>query len=110
VRRLKAEMNFPVDALGADGVEVQDRFALEVGTSFAVARELAEKVRDATGRGAFPLVLGELSANRKLSRNGHMGSTTRVRFKPRSEAAIRACQCPLPCLAFYPTKYIASTI
>jgi arginase len=57
VRRLKAEMNFPVDALGADGVEVQDRFALEVGTSFAVARELAEKVRDATGRGAFPLVL-----------------------------------------------------
>jgi hypothetical protein len=30
-----------VDALGADGVEVQDRFALEVGTSFAVARELA---------------------------------------------------------------------
>jgi arginase len=57
VRRLKAEMNFPVDALGADGVEVQDRFALEVGTSFAVARELAEKVRDATGRGDFPLVL-----------------------------------------------------
>jgi arginase len=57
VRRLKAEKNFPVDALGADGVEVQDRFALEVGTSFAVARELAEKVRDATGRGDFPLVL-----------------------------------------------------
>jgi arginase len=57
VRRLKAEMNFPVDAQGADGVEVQDCFALEVGTSFAVARELAEKVRDATGRGAFPLVL-----------------------------------------------------
>jgi arginase len=57
VRRLKAEKNFPVDALGADGVEVQDRFALEIGTSFAVARELAEKVRDATGRGDVPLVL-----------------------------------------------------
>jgi arginase len=57
VRRLKAEKNFPVDALGAEGVEVQDRFALEIGTSFAVARELAEKVRDATGRRDFPLVL-----------------------------------------------------
>ncbi len=58
VARLKAEKNFPVDTLGADGVEAQDRFGLdEVGTSFAVARELAEKVRDATGRGDFPLVL-----------------------------------------------------
>jgi arginase len=38
-------------------VEVQDRFALEIGTSFAVARELAEKVRGATGRRDFPLVL-----------------------------------------------------
>jgi arginase len=57
VRHLKAEMNFPVDTLGASEVEVQDAFALEVGTSFLVARELAEKVRDATGRGSFPLVL-----------------------------------------------------
>jgi hypothetical protein len=56
VRRFKAEKNFQVEALGADGVEVQDPFAL-VGTSFAVARELAEKVRDATGRRDFPLVL-----------------------------------------------------
>jgi arginase len=30
---------------------------LEVGTSFAVARELAETVRDATDRWDFPLVL-----------------------------------------------------
>lgn len=36
VRHLKAEENFPVDE-----VEVHDRFALEVGTSFAIARQLA---------------------------------------------------------------------
>jgi len=52
VRHLKAEKNFPVDE-----VEVHDRFALEVGTSFAVARQLAEKVCNVAGSGAFPLVL-----------------------------------------------------
>jgi arginase len=52
LRHLKAEKNFPVDE-----VEVQDRFALEVGTSFAVARQLAEKVCNAASRGDFPLVL-----------------------------------------------------
>jgi arginase len=57
VRHLKTEKNFPVDELEADEVEVQERFALEVGTSFAVARQLAEKVRDVAGRGDFPLVL-----------------------------------------------------
>jgi arginase len=57
VRHLKAEKNFPVDELEADDVEVQERFALEVATSFAVARQLAEKVCDVAGRGDFPLVL-----------------------------------------------------
>lgn len=52
VRHLKAEKNVPVDQ-----VEVHDRFALEVGTSFAVARQLAEKVCKVAGSGAFPLVL-----------------------------------------------------
>lgn len=52
LRHLKAENNFPVDE-----VEVQDRFALEVGTSFAVARQLAEKVCNVASRGHFPLVL-----------------------------------------------------
>jgi arginase len=52
VRHLKAEKNFPVDE-----VEVHGRFALEVGTSFAVARQLAEKVSNVAGSGAFPLVL-----------------------------------------------------
>jgi arginase len=52
LRHLKAEKNFPVDE-----VEVQDRFALEVGTSFAVARQLAEKVCNVASRGDFPLVL-----------------------------------------------------
>jgi arginase len=52
VRHLKAEKNFPVD-----DVEVPDRFALEVGTSFAVARQLAEKVCNVVDSGAFPLVL-----------------------------------------------------
>ena len=57
VRHLRAEKNFPVDELEAGDVEVQERFALEVGTSFAVARQLAEKVCDVAGRGDFPLVL-----------------------------------------------------
>jgi arginase len=57
VRHLKAEKDFPVDELEADKVEVQDRFALEVGTSFAVARQLADKVCDAVARRHFPLVL-----------------------------------------------------
>jgi arginase len=52
LRHLKAEKNFPVDE-----VEVQDHFALEVGTSFAVARQLAEKVCNVADRGDFPLVL-----------------------------------------------------
>lgn len=52
VRYLKAEEDFPVDE-----VEVHDHFALEVGTSFAVARQLAEKVCNAANSGAFPLVL-----------------------------------------------------
>jgi len=52
VRHLKAEENFPVDE-----VEVHDRFALEIGTSFAVARQLAEKVCNVADRGDFPLVL-----------------------------------------------------
>ena len=50
-RHLKAE-DFSVDE-----VEVHDRVALEVGTSFAVARQIAEKVRHAVSSGAFPLVL-----------------------------------------------------
>lgn len=50
VRQIKTEMDLPVDE-----VEVHDHFALEVGTSFAVARQLAEKVGDAAA--AFPLVL-----------------------------------------------------
>jgi arginase len=49
---LKAEKNFPVDE-----VDVHDRFALEVGTSFAVARQLAEKVCSVADCGNFPLVL-----------------------------------------------------
>lgn len=53
LRRLEAEKN----PLSVDNVEVQDHFALEVGTSFAVARQLAEKVRNVTERGDFPLVL-----------------------------------------------------
>jgi arginase len=57
VRHLKAEKNFPVDQLAADEVQVQDRFALEVGTSFAVERQLAKKVGDAAGRKDFPWVL-----------------------------------------------------
>lgn len=52
VRQLKAEMNVPVVE-----VEVHDRFALEVGTSFAVARQLAEKVGNVADSGAFPVVL-----------------------------------------------------
>lgn len=52
LRHLKADKNFPVDE-----VEVQDRFALEVGTSFEVARQLAEKVCSVASRGDFPLVL-----------------------------------------------------
>ena len=51
LRHLKAE-GFPVDE-----VEVQDRVALEVGTSFAVAQQIAEKVRHAVSEGAFPLIL-----------------------------------------------------
>ena len=57
MHHLKAEKNFPVDELEADDVEVQERFALEVATSFAVARQLAEKVCDVAGRWDFPLVL-----------------------------------------------------
>ena len=57
VRHLKAGKNFPVDEVKVDEVEVHDRFALEVGTSFAVARQLAEKVCNVTARGDFPLVL-----------------------------------------------------
>jgi arginase len=57
VRHLKADKNFPVDELEADEVEVHDRCALEVGTSFAVARQLAQKVGSVAGSGAFPLVL-----------------------------------------------------
>jgi arginase len=57
VRHLKAEKKFPMDELGADEVEVQGGFALEIGTSFAVARQLAEKVCNVFGRGDFPLVL-----------------------------------------------------
>lgn len=52
LRHLEADKNFPVDE-----VEVQDRFALEVGTSFEVARQLAEKVYNVASRGDFPLVL-----------------------------------------------------
>lgn len=52
VRQLKVEMNVPVVE-----VEVHDGFALEVGTSFAVARQLAEQVGNVADSGAFPLVL-----------------------------------------------------
>lgn len=38
-------------------VNVQGRVPLEIGTSFAVARQLAGKVSSAISRGAFPLVL-----------------------------------------------------
>ena len=51
LRHLKAE-GFPVDE-----VEVRDRVGLEVGTSFAVARQIAEKVRHAVSNGEFPLIL-----------------------------------------------------
>ena len=51
LRHLQAE-GIPVDE-----VEVHDRVALEVGTSFAVARQIAEKVRHAVSNGAFPLIL-----------------------------------------------------
>jgi arginase len=56
VRHLKAENSLPADELEADEVEVQDRFALEVGTSFALARQLADKV-GSVADSAFPLVL-----------------------------------------------------
>jgi len=52
LRHLKADRNFPVDE-----VEVHDRFVLEVGTSFAVAQQIAEKVRHAVSNGAFRLIL-----------------------------------------------------
>lgn len=52
LRHLKAEENFAVDT-----IEVQDRVAFEIGTSFAVARQVAGRVRDAVSGGAFPLVL-----------------------------------------------------
>ncbi|MGO9404631.1 MAG: arginase family protein [Terriglobales bacterium] len=52
VRHLKAKTSIPVDE-----VEVQDGFALEIGTSFAVARPLAEKVRKVAGGKDLPLVL-----------------------------------------------------
>lgn len=51
VRHLKSE-HFPLPEVGE--VEVHDGFALEIGTSFAVARLLAEKVCDVASRGAFP--------------------------------------------------------
>jgi len=54
VRHLKAE-HFPLTEVSE--VEVHDGIALEIGTSFAVARRLSEKVRDVAGSGAFPLVL-----------------------------------------------------
>lgn len=57
LRNLKAEKNFPGDGLEADEVEVQDSFPLEVGTSFAVARQLAAKVCEVAGRGDLALVL-----------------------------------------------------
>jgi arginase len=57
VRHLKAEESFPCNELEVDEVDVRSRFELEVGSSFAVARQLAEKVRDVAGSGAFPLVL-----------------------------------------------------
>lgn len=57
VRHLKAGMNSSVDEVKIDEIEVHDRVALEVGTSFSVARQLAEKVCNVAGRGDFPLVL-----------------------------------------------------
>jgi arginase len=54
VRHLKSE-HFPLTEVSE--VEVHDGFALESGASFAVARQLAEKVCDVARRGAFPLVL-----------------------------------------------------
>lgn len=52
LRQLKAEKSFPVDQ-----VEVPDQVALEIGTSFAVARQIAEKVRHAIANEKFPLIL-----------------------------------------------------
>ena len=57
LRHLKAEKSFPADELEGDELDVLGRFELEVGTSFAVARQLAEKVCNVAGSGAFPLVL-----------------------------------------------------
>jgi arginase len=57
VRHLQAEKNLPVDEIKVDEIEAHDRVALEVGTSFSVARQLAEKVCSVAGGGAFPLVL-----------------------------------------------------
>jgi arginase len=45
------------DDLTVDHVEVEDGFPLEVGTSFAVARQIEDSVRRAASSGAFPLVL-----------------------------------------------------
>jgi arginase len=45
------------DHFAVDNVEVQGQVPLEVGTSFAVARRIAESVRQAVSSGAFPLVL-----------------------------------------------------
>jgi len=40
-----------------DEIEVDDRFPLEVGTTFLVAHALADRVRKAVQQGRFPLVL-----------------------------------------------------
>jgi arginase len=57
VRHLKAEKSLPGEELEVDEVDVLGRFELEVGTAFAVARQIAEKVRNVAGSGTFPLVL-----------------------------------------------------
>jgi len=52
-----------------DQVAVDDRVAREVGTSFAVARQIAEKVGHVMSRREFPLVL----AGNRISCVGTLG-------------------------------------
>jgi arginase len=52
LRHLKRERPFDVIE-----VDVQEPIPLEIGTSFAVARQIAGSIRDAVSNGAFPLVL-----------------------------------------------------
>jgi arginase len=52
LRHLKSDRLFDVEK-----VDVQEPVPLEIGTSFAVARQIAGSIRNAVSSGAFPLVL-----------------------------------------------------